>query len=38
MTKAVVKVKAEPCLWLEEVPVPKVDGDDVVIHVLKLSA
>src|SRR3977135_2538635 len=35
--KAVVKNKAEPGLWLEEVPVPKVEGDDVLIRVLKTS-
>src|SRR3982074_1639795 len=35
--KAVVKSKAEPGLWLEEVPVPKVEGDDVLIRVLKTS-
>src|SRR5512144_936812 len=35
--KAIVKAKAEPGLWLEEVPVPKVAGDDVLIRVLKAS-
>src|ERR1700741_3182431 len=35
--KAVVKAKAEPGLWLEDVPVPKVGGDDVLIRVLKAS-
>ena len=35
--KAVVKAKAEPGLWLEEVPVPEVRGDDVLIRVLKTS-
>ena len=35
--KAVVKAKAEPGLWLDEVPVPEVRGDDVLIHVLKAS-
>ena len=35
--KAVVKAKAEPGLWLEEVPVPKIRGDDVLIRVLKAS-
>ena len=35
--QAVVKTKAEPGLWLEEVPVPKVEGDDVLIRVLKTS-
>src|SRR6476661_8346282 len=37
MMKAVVKAKAEPGLWLDEVPVPEVRGDDVLIHVLKSS-
>ena len=37
MMKAVVKAKAEPGLWLEEVPVPAVRGDDVLIRVLKTS-
>src|SRR5260370_24867225 len=35
--KAVVKARAEPGLWLEEVPVPEVRGDDVRIRVLKTS-
>ena len=35
--KAVVKAKAEPGLWLEDVPVPKVGDDDVLIRVLKAS-
>src|SRR5213082_251415 len=35
--KAVVKAKREPGLWLEDVPVPNVDGDDVLIRVLKAS-
>jgi threonine 3-dehydrogenase len=35
--KAVVKAKAEPGLWLEEVPVPSVGGDDVLIRVRKTS-
>src|SRR5438876_3675242 len=35
--KAIVKAKAEPGVWLEEVPVPKVKGDDVLIRVLKAS-
>src|SRR5216683_3563914 len=34
---AVVKAKAEPGLWLEEVPVPEVHGDEVLIRVLKTS-
>src|SRR6266567_4149941 len=37
MMKAVVKAKPEPGLWLEEVPVPKVEDDDVLIRVLKTS-
>jgi len=35
--QAVVKSRAEPGLWLEEVPVPKVDSDDVLIRVVKTS-
>ncbi|MEY2542281.1 MAG: threonine 3-dehydrogenase, partial [Verrucomicrobiota bacterium] len=35
--KAVVKSKREPGLWLEEVPVPQVGDDDVLIRVLKTS-
>src|SRR2546428_10978931 len=35
--KAVVKAMAEPGLWLEEVPVPQVGTDDVLIRVLKTS-
>ncbi len=37
MMKAVVKARAEPGLWLEEVPVPEARGDDVLIRVLKTS-
>src|ERR1700761_5934048 len=37
MMKAVVKSRAEPGLWLEEVPVPEVGADDVLIRVLKTS-
>jgi threonine 3-dehydrogenase len=35
--QAVVKSRAEPGLWLEEVPVPQVGSDDVLIRVLKTS-
>ena len=35
--QAVVKSKAEPGLWLEEVSVPEVGKDDVLIRVLKTS-
>ena len=35
--KALVKRKAEPGLWLEEVPVPEVGGDDVLIRIRKTS-
>ena len=35
--KAVVKSRAEEGLWLEEVPVPEVRPDDVLIRVLKTS-
>ena len=37
MMQAVVKAKAEPGLWLEEVPVPEARRDDVLIRVLKTS-
>jgi len=32
--KAVVKAKPEPGLWLEEVPVPEVGGDDVLYRTI----
>ncbi len=35
--KAVVKAKAEPGLWLQDVPIPEVREDDVLIRVLKTS-
>jgi hypothetical protein len=35
--KAMVKAKAEPGSWLEEVPVPKAGSDDVLIRVVKTS-
>ena len=35
--KAVVKSRAEPGLWLEDVPIPAVGEDDVLIRVLKTS-
>ena len=35
--QAVVKSRAEPGLWLEEVPVPKIKGDDILIRVVKTS-
>ena len=33
--KALVKAKREPGLWLEEVPVPEIGINDVLIHVLR---
>ncbi len=33
--KALVKSKREPGLWLEEVPVPEIRGNDVLIRVLR---
>ncbi len=33
--KALVKVRAEPGLWMEDVPVPEVGRDDVLIRVLR---
>ena len=35
--KALVKRKAEPGLWLEEVLVPEVGDDDVLIRIKKTS-
>ncbi|MEY2481371.1 MAG: threonine 3-dehydrogenase [Verrucomicrobiota bacterium] len=35
--KALVKRRAEPGLWLEDVPVPEVGSDDVLIRILKTS-
>src|ERR1700741_5206377 len=35
--KALVKSKAEPGLWLEEVPVPSIGINDVLIRVKKAS-
>ena len=35
--QAVVKSRAEPGLWLEEVPVPKIKGDDILIRVVQTS-
>jgi threonine 3-dehydrogenase len=37
MMKALVKQKPEPGLWLEEVPVPAVGDDDVLIRIKKTS-
>jgi threonine dehydrogenase-like Zn-dependent dehydrogenase len=37
MMQAIAKAKAEPGLWLEQAPVPKIRGDDVLIRVLKSS-
>ena len=37
MMKALVKRKPEPGLWLEEVPVPAVGEDDVLIRIKKTS-
>ena len=35
--KALVKSKAEPGLWLEDVPIPSVGKDDVLIRIRKTS-
>ncbi len=35
--RAIVKSKAEPGLWLEEIPVPEIGADDVLIRVQKAS-
>jgi threonine 3-dehydrogenase len=37
MMKALVKAKAEPGIWMEEVPVPEVGPNDVLIKVKKTS-
>src|SRR5205809_5939256 len=37
MMLAIVKAKAEPGLWLEQVPVPEVGPDDVLIRTKKAS-
>jgi len=37
MMQAVVKSRAEPGLWLEQLPVPEVTADNVLIRVLKTS-
>jgi threonine 3-dehydrogenase len=37
MMNAMVKARAEPGLWLKEVSVPEVRGDDMLIRVLKTS-
>ena len=35
--KALVKKNAEPGLWLEEVPIPRIGMNDVLIKILKTS-
>ena len=35
--KALVKAKAEPGLWLKEVPIPEIGSHDVLIKILKTS-
>src|SRR3954454_13218686 len=35
--QAIVKSKAEPGLWLEEIPVPEVGPDDVLIRTKRAS-
>jgi threonine 3-dehydrogenase len=37
LIRAVVKAERDPGLWLQDVPVPEVGGDDVLIRVLKAS-
>src|SRR5207244_12493088 len=37
MMPAIVKAKAEPGLWLEQVPVPEVGPDDVLMRTKKAS-
>ena len=35
--QALVKKEAKPGLWLEEVPLPEVSDDDVLIRIKKTS-
>ena len=35
--KAIVKAKAEPGLWLEDVPVPEIGINDVLIRVEQIG-
>ena len=35
MMRALVKAKAEPGIWMEEVPVPEIGPNDVLIKVKK---
>ena len=37
MMKALVKAKAEPGIWMEEVPVPEIGPNDVLIKVKKTA-
>ena len=37
MMKALVKVRAEPGIWMEEVPVPEIGPNDVLIKVRKTA-
>jgi threonine 3-dehydrogenase len=37
MMKALVKAKAEPGIWMEEVPVPEIGPNDVLIKVRKTA-
>ena len=37
MMKALVKQHRKPGLWLEEVPLPEIGVDDVLIQVIKTS-
>ncbi|RUV09425.1 alcohol dehydrogenase catalytic domain-containing protein, partial [Mesorhizobium sp. M5C.F.Ca.IN.020.32.2.1] len=37
MMKALVKAKAEPGIWMEEVPVPEIGPNDVLIKIRKTA-
>ncbi|RUY96527.1 MAG: L-threonine 3-dehydrogenase, partial [Mesorhizobium sp.] len=37
MMKALVKAKAEPGIWMEEVPVPEIGPNDVLIKIKKTA-
>ncbi|RWP81376.1 MAG: L-threonine 3-dehydrogenase, partial [Mesorhizobium sp.] len=37
MMKALVKAKAEPGIWVEEVPVPEIGPNDVLIKIKKTA-
>ena len=38
MMRALVKARAEPGIWMEQVPVPEIGPNDVLIKVRKTAA